>query len=179
MKRGPLTFVSTIDWKSSGSGLENREYDSRDPSRWPCDTPLSTKVGTNFPDKWWSLRSVQFARSHGVKLIIIEPKYSLPCLHLHKLPSWPYSCPSKLLITVGIHNYWFHGETGGIIEVCRLLGCDIVKPTRRRVPEDGILHSYRRGNLKSYRRHDCFINCLIFRDKWIYIYIHIVIYLCQ
>jgi hypothetical protein len=37
LKRGPLTFVSTIEEllgkKSSGSGLENREYGRRDPSR--------------------------------------------------------------------------------------------------------------------------------------------------
>jgi hypothetical protein len=37
LERGPLSFVSTIEEllerKSSGSGLENREYGSRDPSR--------------------------------------------------------------------------------------------------------------------------------------------------
>jgi hypothetical protein len=36
---------------SSGSGLENREYGRGDPLRWPCDTPLSSKVGKNFADK--------------------------------------------------------------------------------------------------------------------------------
>jgi hypothetical protein len=41
--------------KSSGSGLENREYGSRDPSRWPRDTLLSPKVGTSFVDKRRSL----------------------------------------------------------------------------------------------------------------------------
>jgi hypothetical protein len=37
LKRGPLSLVSTIEEllerKSSGSGLENREYGRRDPSR--------------------------------------------------------------------------------------------------------------------------------------------------
>jgi hypothetical protein len=41
LERGPLIFVSTIEEllerKSSGSGLESREYGSRDPSRWPRD----------------------------------------------------------------------------------------------------------------------------------------------
>jgi hypothetical protein len=39
LKRGPLSLVSTnkalLRRKSSGSGLENREYGRRDPSRWP------------------------------------------------------------------------------------------------------------------------------------------------
>jgi hypothetical protein len=59
LERGPLSLVSTIDpllgRKSSGSGLENRDYGHRDPPRWPHDTPLSTKVGKNFTDKRWLL----------------------------------------------------------------------------------------------------------------------------
>jgi hypothetical protein len=39
LERGPLSLVITIEelleWKSSGSCLENREYGRRDPSRWP------------------------------------------------------------------------------------------------------------------------------------------------
>jgi hypothetical protein len=42
LERGPLSLVSTIkellERKSSGSGLEIREYGRRDPSRWPRDT---------------------------------------------------------------------------------------------------------------------------------------------
>jgi hypothetical protein len=41
LKQGPLSLVSTIkellERKSSDSGLENWEYDCRDPSRWPYD----------------------------------------------------------------------------------------------------------------------------------------------
>jgi hypothetical protein len=52
LERGPLSLVSTIEEllgrKSSGSGLENREYGRRDSSRWSRGTPLSTKVDTNF-----------------------------------------------------------------------------------------------------------------------------------
>jgi hypothetical protein len=52
LERGPLSLVSIIEEllgrKSSGSGLENREYSRGDPSRWPRYTPLSAKVGTNF-----------------------------------------------------------------------------------------------------------------------------------
>jgi hypothetical protein len=42
LERGPLSLVSTTEEplgrKSSGSGLENREYGRRDPSRWPRGT---------------------------------------------------------------------------------------------------------------------------------------------
>jgi hypothetical protein len=55
LERGPLSLVSTIEEllerKSSGYGLENRDYCRRDPPRWPRDTLLSAKVGTNFAEK--------------------------------------------------------------------------------------------------------------------------------
>jgi hypothetical protein len=59
LERGPLSLVSRteelLERKSSGSGLENREYGRRDPSSWPGGTPLSSKFGTNFADKRRSL----------------------------------------------------------------------------------------------------------------------------
>jgi hypothetical protein len=59
LEQGPLSLVSTTEQllgrKSSGSGLENREYGRRDPLCWPRNTPLFAKVGTNFAEKWRSL----------------------------------------------------------------------------------------------------------------------------
>jgi hypothetical protein len=58
LERGTLSLVSTtelLEKKGSGSGLENREYGHKHLSRWPHDTPLSWKVGTNFADKRLSL----------------------------------------------------------------------------------------------------------------------------
>jgi hypothetical protein len=59
LERGPLSFVITTEellgMRSSSSGLEKREISVGDPPRWSCDTPLSTKVGTNFADKRRSL----------------------------------------------------------------------------------------------------------------------------
>jgi hypothetical protein len=55
----PLSFANTIEEllerNSSGSGLENRDYGRWDPLRWPHDTTLPSKVGTNFVDKRRSL----------------------------------------------------------------------------------------------------------------------------
>jgi hypothetical protein len=59
LERGPLSLVSTTEellkGKSSGSGLEIREYGREDPPRWLHDTSLSAKVSTNFTDRRLSL----------------------------------------------------------------------------------------------------------------------------
>jgi hypothetical protein len=48
LERAPLSLVSTtvelLDRKSSGSGLENREYCHKDPSRWPRGTLCPQKL---------------------------------------------------------------------------------------------------------------------------------------
>jgi hypothetical protein len=59
LERGPLSLVSTIEEllerKRSGSSLENRDDGHRNRPRWPHDTPLFSKVVTNFADKRRSL----------------------------------------------------------------------------------------------------------------------------
>jgi hypothetical protein len=48
LERGTLSIVSTIEEilerKSSGSGLENRDYGHRDPSPWPLVTFYPQKL---------------------------------------------------------------------------------------------------------------------------------------
>jgi hypothetical protein len=60
--RGPLSLVSTteelLERKNSGSGLEVREYDRRDPSRWPR--------GTIFPQKLALTSLAGSGRSVGI-----------------------------------------------------------------------------------------------------------------
>jgi hypothetical protein len=45
------TIEELLGRKSSGSGLENRNYGRRVPPRWLRDTPLSANIGTNLADK--------------------------------------------------------------------------------------------------------------------------------
>jgi hypothetical protein len=53
LERGPLSLVSTteeiLERKNSGSGLENREYGRRDPSRLPRGTLYPQKLALTLP----------------------------------------------------------------------------------------------------------------------------------
>jgi hypothetical protein len=55
LERGPLSLVSTIEElfgrKSSGSGLENRDYSRRGSAMLTSWLSLSAKAGTNLADK--------------------------------------------------------------------------------------------------------------------------------
>jgi hypothetical protein len=65
LKRGPLSLMSTTEEllgrKSSGSGLETREYGRRDSSRWPRGTLYSEKLVLTSPTRGG--RSVGIVRS--------------------------------------------------------------------------------------------------------------------
>jgi hypothetical protein len=64
LERGPLNLVSSIEelleWKSSGSGLENREYSRRNPSYWPR--------GTHYPQTLALTFAASCGRSVGIIL---------------------------------------------------------------------------------------------------------------
>jgi hypothetical protein len=65
LERGPLKLVSKteelLERKSSGSGLESREYDRRDPSCWLRGSLYPQKFA--LPSMAWGGRSVGIVRS--------------------------------------------------------------------------------------------------------------------
>jgi hypothetical protein len=99
LERGPLSLVSTTEElfgrNGSGSGLGNREYGRRDPSRWPCDTLYRRIVGTNFTDKRRSLgRYNALADSgQGVWFCVFQDLYG--CIHLFVSGSRRYLSSNK------------------------------------------------------------------------------------
>jgi hypothetical protein len=81
LERGSLSLVGTTEEllgrKSSGSGLENREYGRKDPSRWPSST--------SYPQKFELTSPTSGGRSVGIVGGIRPRSFSLCCFALHIL----------------------------------------------------------------------------------------------
>jgi hypothetical protein len=75
LERGPLNLVSIIEEllgrKSSGSGLENREYGHRDPSltTW---YPLSSKLAVTSPTSGGGSIGIVRSRTQATKCVLFE-----------------------------------------------------------------------------------------------------------
>jgi hypothetical protein len=67
LERDPLSLVSTIEEllerKSSGIGIESREYDRKDPSRLPRDTLFPQKLALTSPTSGGRLVGIVLSRS--------------------------------------------------------------------------------------------------------------------
>jgi hypothetical protein len=75
LERGLLSLVSTIEEllgiKSSGSGLETREYGRRNPSRWPRDTLYQQKLALTLPTSGGRSVGIVRSRTKATELLVI------------------------------------------------------------------------------------------------------------
>jgi hypothetical protein len=73
LERGPLSLMSTIEdllgRNSSGSGLENREYSRRDPSRWPRGIPYPQKLALTAPSSGGRSVGIDRSRTHATEFV--------------------------------------------------------------------------------------------------------------
>jgi hypothetical protein len=73
LERGPLSLVSIIEEllgrNSSGSGLESREYEGRDPSRWPRGTLDPQTLELTSPTCGGPLVSIVSSRAETTKFV--------------------------------------------------------------------------------------------------------------
>jgi hypothetical protein len=100
LERDPLSLVSTMEVhgrNSSGSGLENRQYDRGDPLRWPRDTLYPQTLASASPISAGSsvdiVRSRTKATSFFSCFVCLFPYYCLSiwCLCLF-VCLFPLSC---------------------------------------------------------------------------------------
>jgi hypothetical protein len=81
LKRGPLSLVSTVEElllrKSSGSGLESRDYGRWDPSHWPRGTLYPQKFALTSPTSGGL--SVDTVRSRTKATELFSPRLTLWC----------------------------------------------------------------------------------------------------
>jgi hypothetical protein len=86
LERGPLSLVSTIEEllkrKSSGSGLENREYGSRDPSRRPRGTLYPQKLAITSPRSGGRSVGIVRSRTQTMEFFFFFPVQILPSCHV-------------------------------------------------------------------------------------------------
>jgi hypothetical protein len=76
LERGSLSHVSTIEEllgrNSSGSGLENREYDRGDTLRWPRDTLYPQKLALTSPTSGGSSVGIVRLRTKATEFFFIR-----------------------------------------------------------------------------------------------------------
>jgi hypothetical protein len=151
LERGPLSLVRIIDqlleWKSSGSGLENREYGREDSLRWPRDTlhpqklALTPSTSGGQATKFFFVSCVcvvtNLKKSIESQIITLASKWvsavryveQLPlkctkireydqlCLFLHMLMRYPSSLLVYVFCTNCFHG-WARNVPGRTYRIC-------------------------------------------------------------
>jgi hypothetical protein len=76
LEGGPLSLVNSIEEllrrKSSGSGLEIREYGHRDPSRWPRGTLYPQKLALTSPTSGGRPVGIVRSRTQATEFSLVE-----------------------------------------------------------------------------------------------------------
>jgi hypothetical protein len=103
LERGPLSLVSPTEEllgrKSSGSGLENREYGRRDPLCWPRNILYPKKVGINFATSGGRSAGIVCSRTKTADFVVLFVLYYyqttytlLVCTLLNGVPKQTSDC---------------------------------------------------------------------------------------
>jgi hypothetical protein len=75
---GPLSLLSTTEEllgrKCSSSGLENREYGRKDPSRWPHNTLYLQKLALTSPANGGRSVGIVHSWTKAMELLLLYPK---------------------------------------------------------------------------------------------------------
>jgi hypothetical protein len=140
LERGPIGYnEELLESKSSGSGLENRDYRRRGSTALLRDIPLFSKVGTNFADKWQSLVGIVRSWTEATKgihkrMVRFQTllKNLLLILHGYNIHYQQRVCPSFLCATSRLLLLLTSGQRGQFprwrlsrwrISVCSVLKC--------------------------------------------------------
>jgi hypothetical protein len=123
-ERGPLSLVSTteevrvLEIKSSGSGLENREYGRKDMSRRPRGTLYPQKLALTSPTSGNRSVGIVRSRTQAKKFSLVSVylqykrsvcKYLIVRTHLLGLGSYSYRVQQLLLGSHSKdHPWWDH-----------------------------------------------------------------------
>jgi hypothetical protein len=87
LERGPLSIIDElVGIKSSGSGLETREYGRRDPSRWPRDTLYPQKSALTSSTSSGRLIGIVRSRTKATEFLSLD--YSLSAFWVHPHARW-------------------------------------------------------------------------------------------
>jgi hypothetical protein len=75
LELGPFSLVSTIEelleLKSSGSGLENRDYGRRDPWRWPIGNLYSQNLAITSPTSGGRSVGIVLSRTQATEFSLV------------------------------------------------------------------------------------------------------------
>jgi hypothetical protein len=86
LARGPLSLVNTTEKllgrKSSGSGLDAREYGHRDPSHWPRGTLYPQKLALTSPISGGLSIGIVRSQTQATEFSSVSDKYFVIFRHL-------------------------------------------------------------------------------------------------